>query len=165
MRAFRLAVPLFAALLLAPAQLAAQEGSLMGPYPGVEYRSGPIHFCAGYVAIDVAADERVGWQRGPDFDLYYLQSSRGGFGLYQGNHPDRGGTAEPATVSGLPAERLREAERGYSYLVQVPGPSIPTFVHLFGAAWQGDERDEALLARVRIGQPVSLGCERPTFAR
>lgn len=142
-----------------------QEGGIMGPYVGVQYRAGPLHFCAGYVAIDVAAGERIGWQEGPDFDLYFLESSRGGFGLYQGNHPQRDGTSEPATVSGFRAERLHGADGSYAYLVRVSETPIPTFVHLYGQAWKGDERDNALLARVRIGTPASLGCARPTFAR
>jgi hypothetical protein len=148
----------------APAQERGQEGGIMGPYVGVQYRPGPLHFCAGHVVIEIAEGERIGWQEGPDFDLYFLESSSGGFGLYQGHHPQRDGASEPVTVSGLPAERLREAD-GYSYLVQVPGSSFPTFVHLYGRAWKGDARDEALLARVRIGTPADLDCERPTFAR
>ncbi len=137
----------------------------MGPYPGVQYRPGPLNFCATFVAIEVAADERIGWQQGPDFDLFFLESSRGGFGIYQGHHPDRGGTAEAATVSGLPAERLREADGSYSYLIRVPDETFPAFVHLYGAAWKGDSRDDALLARARIGQPAAIGCEQPSFPR
>jgi hypothetical protein len=142
-----------------------QEGGIMGPHAGVQYRPGPLHFCAGHVAIEVAADERIGWQEGPDFDLYFLVSSRGGFGLYQGHHPQRGTSAGPATISGRPAERLQDADGGYSYLVQVSDSPLPTFVHLYGAAWKGDERDATLLARLRIGAPADLGCERPTFSR
>jgi hypothetical protein len=153
------------ALLLSAGTASAQEGDIMGPYPGVQNRQGPLHFCGDHVAIDVAADEQVGWQRGPDFDLYFLQSSRGGFAVYEGNHPQQGGVAEPTIVSGVPAERRREADGGYSYLVRLAGTSIPTFVHLYGAAWKGDGRDLPLLARVKIGEPAAIGCERPTFQR
>lgn len=151
----------------APTQERQQEGgNIMGPYVGVQYRPGPLRFCAGFVAIDVAAGERIGWQEGPDFDLYFLQSSSGGFGLYQGNFPDRGdSTAEQTTVSGLPAQRLHGADGSYSYLVEMNGASFPAFVHLYGQAWKGDDRDLPLLARVKIGQPAALGCERPTFQR
>ena len=149
----------------APAQERQQEGgNVMGPYVGVRERTGPLHFCAGYVAIDVAADERVGWQEGPDFDLYFLRSSRGGFGLYQGMYPDTyENTREPVRVGGLAAERLRNREGRHSYLIPVAGTR--TIIHLYGNVWQGDARDDALLARVRIGQPTALGCEHPTFQR
>ena len=162
-----LALMLLQATAPAPTQERQQEGgNIMGPYVGVQERAGPLHFCGGHVAIDVAADENIAWQEGPDFDLYFLRSSRGGFGLYQGNHPDRSDTtSEPATVSGLPAQRLRESDGAYSYLVQLGDASFPTFVHLYGRVWKGDARDDALLARVRIGQPAALGCERPTFQR
>jgi hypothetical protein len=150
----------------APAQERRQEGgNIMGPYEGVQKRAGPLHFCARFVAIEVAADEKIAWQEGPDFDLYFLQSSSGGFGMYEGNHPQQGGASESVTVSGLSARRQREANGGYSYLVQIPDVSFPTFVHLYGAAWQGDDRDLPLLARVKIGQPAAIGCERPTFQR
>ena len=156
----------------APAQERQQEGgNIMGPYVGVQERTGPLHFCAGYVAIDIAADERVGWQEGPDFNLYFLRSSRGGFGLYQGMHPDTyENTREPVRIGSLAAERLRDREGHYSYLIPVPrsgeGPEIPQMViHLYGQVWKGDARDDALLARVRIGEPAALGCERPTFQR
>ena len=136
----------------------------MGPYVGVQYRQGPLRFCAAPVAIEVAADERIGWQEGPDFDLYFLESSRGGFGMYQGNHPQRGGTSQPTTISGFPAERLNEAGT-ISYLIRLNDGPFPSFVHLYGAAWKGDERDHALLARVRVGRPADLGCNAPTFPR
>jgi hypothetical protein len=151
------------ALLLSAGTASAQEGNIMGPYPGVRQMHGPLHFCGRFVAIDVAADEQVGWQRGPDFDLYFLQSSRGGFGLYEGHYPQQGGVSEPASVSGLTAERRREEDGSYSYLVRLPDASFPTFVHFYGAAFKGDERDLPLLARVKIGQPAAIGCERPTF--
>jgi hypothetical protein len=142
----------------------AQQSSIMGPDPGLQQLHGPLHFCGRFVAIDVAADEQIGWQRGPDFDLYFLESSHGGFGLYEGNYPDRRGnpTSAPATVSGLPAERLH-SEDGFSYLVQLPGLSTATFVHLYGAVWKGDDHDVPLLNRVKIGQPADIGCPRPTF--
>jgi hypothetical protein len=142
-----------------------QEGNIMGPYPGVDEIRGPLHFCGNHVAIDVAADEQVGRQRGPDFTIFFLQSARGDFGIYEGNHPEQGGTSEPATVAGLPAVRRRTPDGGYSYLVRVPDSQVPTFVDLYGAVWMGDGRDLPLLARVKIGQPVAIGCERPTFAR
>jgi hypothetical protein len=162
-----LALALLQTAATAPAQERQQEGGdIMGPYVGVQERPGPLHFCADFVTIDVAADERIAWQEGPDFDLYFLRSSRGGFGLYQGNHPDRGdSTTEPVTVSGLPAQRLRGTDGAYSYLVQLGDASFPTFIHLYGQVWKGDARDNALLARVRIGQPAALGCARPTFQR
>jgi len=164
MLAATLAFALLQSAAPAPAQERPQEGGIMGPYVGVQERAGPLHFCGESVAIDVAADERVAWQEGPDFDLYFLRSSRG-FGLYEGNHPDRGdGRAEPVTISGLPAQRMRGTD-GVSYLVQVGDASFPTFVHFYGRVWQGDARDDALLARVRIGQPAALGCAQPTFQR
>jgi hypothetical protein len=149
----------------APAQGRRQVGgNIMGPYEGVQERAGPLHFCAGYVAIDVAADERIAWQEGPDFDLYFLRSSRGGFGLYQGMYPDTyQNTREPVRVGGLAAEKLRDSEGHHSYLIPVPGTS--TIIHLYGNVWQGDARDDALLARVHIGQPAALGCAHPTFQR
>lgn len=159
------------ALLIAAGPALAQErqqegGNIMGPYVGVQYRPGPLHFCAGFVAIDVAAGERIGWQEGPDFNLYFLESSSGGFGLYQGNYPDRGdATPEPTTVSGLPAQRLHGSDGAYTYLVQIGDAAFPSFVHLYGQAWKGDDRDLPLLARVKIGEPAALGCEHPTFQR
>lgn len=162
----RFALPaLLAMVCFGPAAAAAQEGNLMGPYPGVEEIRGPLHFCGDHVAIDVAADEQIGRQRGPDFTLFFLRSARGGFGIYEGNHPEQGGTSEPATVAGLPAERRRMADGGYSYLVRLPDVSLPTFVDLYGAVWKGDDRDLPLLARVKIGLPAAIGCERPTFQR
>jgi hypothetical protein len=150
----------------APAQQERQqESGIMGPYVGEQSRPGPLHFCAGHVSIEIAADEHIGWQEGPDFDLYFLHSSRGGFGLYQGNHPQRDGTSQATTVSGRPAERLHAPDGSYSYLVRATDTSFPTFIHLYGAAWKGDERDNALLSRVKIGAPADLGCERATFAR
>jgi hypothetical protein len=156
----------------APPQERRQEGgNIMGPYEGVQERQGPLHFCAGHVAIDVAADEKIGWQEGPDFDLYFLRSSRGGFGLYQGMYPDTyENTREPAQVGGLPAERLRDSQGHHSYLIPVPRSGERTdvpqiIIHLYGDVWQGDARDDALLARVHIGQPAALGCEHPTFQR
>jgi len=156
---------LLAMLCFGPAPGSAQEGDIIGPYPGVQEIRGPLHFCGSYLAIDVAADEQVRWQRGPDFDLYFLQSARGGFGIYEGNHPQQGGTSEPATVAGLAAERRGTADGGYSYLVRLPRAPLPIFVDLFGAVWKGDDRDLPLLARVKIGDPAAIGCERPTFRR
>ena len=165
-----------ALLLQAAAPAPAQErrqvgGNIMGPYEGVTERAGPLHFCAGYVAIDVAADERIGWQEGPDFDLYFLRSSHGGFGLYQGMYPDTyQNTRESVRIGDLAAERLRDSEGHYSYLIPVPraggSTDVPQIIiHLYGHVWQGDARDDALLARVHIGQPAALGCEHPTFRR
>jgi hypothetical protein len=165
MRILSLSARFLLGIGLAASGASAQVGDIMGPDPGVQQMRGPLHFCGRFVAIDVAADEQVGWQRGPDFDLYFLQSSQGGFGLYEGNHPEQGGTAEPTIVSGLPARRRREADGGYSYLIQIPGVPFPTFAHLYGDAWKGDERDLPLLARVTIGQPAAIGCERPSFQR
>ncbi len=142
-----------------------QVGGPMGPYAEVRHQQGPLRFCAGRVAIDIEADERVGWQEGPDFDLYYVQSERGGFAIYQGQHPQLAEAVGSTNVSGLPAQRLREANGDYAYLVQASDGPIPTYVQLYGAVWKGDERDELLLARVRIGAPRQLGCERPTFNR
>jgi hypothetical protein len=153
----------FGFLLCAGAGIA-QQSNIMGPDPGVQQRHGPLHFCGRFVAIDVAADEQIGWQRGPDFDLYFLESDHGGFGIYEGNYPDRGEspTTAPATVSGLRAERIHNGN-GFSYLVQLPHASMATFVHLYGAVWTGDDHDRPLLDRVKIGRLADIGCQRPTF--
>lgn len=140
-----------------------QEGDIMGPLPGVEELPGARHFCGAHVAIDIAVDERIARQRGPDFDLYFLRSAHGGFGIYEGDYPEEGGASEPATVAGLPAARRHEENGGFSYLVRVPGNSHPGFVHLYGSVWKGDARDAPLLARIRIGEPAAIGCPRPTF--
>ena len=162
-----LALLLLQATAPAPVQERQQEGgNIMGPYVGVQERPGPLRFCGGHVAIDVAGDEQIAWQEGPDFDLYFLRSSRGGFGLYQGMHPDTyQSTREQVRVGDRSAERLRDSDGHYSYLIQIGDASFPTYIHLYGRVWQGDARDDALLARVRIGEPAALGCERPTFRR
>ncbi|HEX8655238.1 MAG TPA: hypothetical protein VF693_08465 [Allosphingosinicella sp.] len=151
-------------MLLSAAVLICLGGAAAASVPA-EPRSfaGPIHFCGRTFAIDAAADERVSYQAGPDFDLFSLQSPRGGFGLYEGFFPDTfENSRSTVQVGSRTMERLRDAESGWSYLIAVPGTDPQTYLHLYGQVWQGSDADFPLIERVRTGAGGEIGCTAPT---
>jgi hypothetical protein len=161
-----LSLALLLSAAAAPAQQPRQQGgNIEGPYGGGQYRMGPLHFCTGYVAVEIPAGDHVVLRQGPDYDVFDIDSRDGsGFGLYTGNAPERGYAAPtPTVVAGLPAEKLQSPDGAYSYMIHVPHAASPAYVHLFGAIWKGDARDAALLSRIHIGQPAAIGCAHPTF--
>jgi hypothetical protein len=93
------------ALLATGAQASAQEGSIMGPYPGTQKIAGPALLCGEAFALRLAAGEEVQKQEGPDFILYYAEAADGPFLIYEGNFPQphddeiRTGGAFPAVIA------------------------------------------------------------------
>jgi hypothetical protein len=126
--------------------------------------SGPMHFCGNLFAVDLAADEKASWQRGPDFTLYSLQSRRGGFGIYEGFAPDTfENSHQSVTIPGFrKVERLRAKNGSYSYLITLPKSEIQMYLHLYGQVWKGNDTDFALVSRVRLGDAKTIGCTHPT---
>ncbi|HYN46453.1 MAG TPA: hypothetical protein VES64_07155, partial [Allosphingosinicella sp.] len=60
----------------------AQDGNIMGPYPGVNELAGPTLICGHGFALRLSEGERVRRQEGPDFSLYYVDAADGPFLLY-----------------------------------------------------------------------------------
>lgn len=153
-RLIRLLLPPVVLLLSASAQASVPEERVF---------EGPLHFCGFYFAMDVAEGERATWQQGPDFTIYSLQSTRGGFGIYEGNHPDVfEHTRQQRVVDGRTIQRLTAPNGDHSYLIEIPSTRIPTFLHLYGQVWRGDDGDLRLIARVRTGRSNEIGCNGPT---
>lgn len=86
-------------LLLAAGAASAQQGDIMGPYPGEQRIAGPALLCGHAFALRLGGGELVSRQEGPDFFLYYAQGPYGMFLLYEGNfpqpHDDEIRTGEP----------------------------------------------------------------------
>lgn len=128
--------------------------------------AGPARICGTHFALEARAGESVAFQQGPDFDLYFFRSPSRGFGLYEGFAPDTfQNSRTPISHRGRTIQRLHDPDSGWSYLIAVPDTAVPEtapqmYLHLFGAAWQGNDADLPLLDRVQIG---SAGCERRTF--
>lgn len=128
---------------------------------------GPLHFCGHNFSLEAASDEKIGYERGPDFDVYSLQSSRGGFGIYEGFAPETfRNSRRTIRVQGFrKVERLKDEEGSYSYLISLPkrpGDGPPSFVHVWGEVWKGDDSDLLLLRRLKVGDSQLTGCNRPT---
>lgn len=124
---------------------------------------GPMHFCGHFFALDLAADEVAAYSEGPDFDLYRLQSPRGGFGVYEGFAPDTfENERETIKVRGFrKVERLRDPDGSFSYLIHLPKRRLQYFLHLYGQTWKGNDSDLPLISRLKA-KPAKTGCKEPT---
>jgi hypothetical protein len=142
--------------------LAIAPASAVASVPNDDERlfSGPMHYCGTAFAIELAAEETIAW-RNPvhDFDLHRLQSSGGGFGIYEGNHPQtfENEREEVELPSVGTIERLKHPETGYSYLIAT-NRQWPRYIHLYGQVWQGTEADYPLVSRLNAGSPDAIGC-------
>lgn len=129
--------------------------------------NGPVHYCGWNFSADLAADEQMAWQQGPDFVTYRFQSPHGGFGIYEGFYPDTfENSREAIAIQGYrKVERLRAKDGSYSYLIEAPAGSPQAYVHLWGQVWKGSSADLPLLSRVSVGATQDLHCSRPTVQR
>jgi hypothetical protein len=154
MRKLRVLI-LYAMAALSGAAIAADDETLT---------KGPVHYCGWNFSADLAADEQMAWQQGPDFLVYRLQSPRGGFGIYEGFYPDIfENSRETIAIPGYrKVERLRAKDGSYSYLIEAPAGSPQAYVHLWGQVWKGSAADLPLLRRIKVGGQQDLHCSRPT---
>jgi hypothetical protein len=125
---------------------------------------GPGRFCSEFFAVDLVRSEKMTRKWGPDFYLYFFEGSTGGFGLYEGFAPNTSDfTRSAVEVAGFPkAERLTAGNGQHGYLIPLKrgaeGPQF--FLHLYGAAWRGDDRDLALISRLKLGDPKENHCPK-----
>ena len=127
--------------------------------------AGPARYCGRSFAIDLAAGDRVEVQQGPDFTLEALISPRGGFGLYEGFAPQDGtGDRQVDAGLGLPTYRLTKRHGEIGYVIWTGSKAAPFFVHLWGLAFKGTDRDFPLLRRLQFGADAKRGCAKPSLA-
>jgi hypothetical protein len=152
----KLSVLIFCAMIALPGAAIAADGETL--------TKGPVHYCGWNFSADLAADEQMAWQQGPDFLVYRFQSPHGGFGIYEGFYPNTfENTRESLKIEAYrKVERLRAKDGSYSYLIEAPAGSPQAYVHLWGQVWKGSAADLPLLSRIKVGAPQDLRCSRPT---
>jgi len=126
--------------------------------------SGPARYCGYAFAIDLEPDEHVEVQNGPDFMLEGFVSPRGGFGLYEGFAP-QDGTGDKKIEAGLPKPtyRLKKRDDAFGYVIWTGDKSHPFYLHVWGAAFKGNDQDFPLLRRLQLGDAGKRDCPQPTF--
>ena len=126
--------------------------------------AGPLRYCGLKFAINLEAGERIEVQRGPDFMLEGLVSPTGGFGLYEGFAPQNG-TGDTNVEAGLgrPSYRVGTKENDFGYVIWTGDEVRPYFVHVWGMAFTGTDKDFPLLRRLQFGDKAKGGCAKPSF--
>ena len=127
--------------------------------------AGPMRFCAGDFAIDLAAGEKATVSDPQlDFLVTYFDLSNAQIGVYQGSHPqDDGKRRRIRWFGGVVLHRLTEGD-AVSYLIRTdPNDDFASYLHIFSETFGGGDGDRAILSRLQLADRAKAGCARSTY--